>query len=306
MLSENLPYCLCGKKDWRSGGANLSSILSSQWFTCNRCNRPGVYISTPGGSSFVVPTARLDYFPEKGFEYINQILIVFYRYIEDIVDKKRSLLFSQALSTFLMYQGLPEGTTLRDLTSDQRLNLAHTTSLLEQGAAWRNPDNLFHSLPPQVPASITIFIHVEGIEDWRKVTTKETADLEIPQDPILVYHEAFYQEVFSALEAEFGPIQREIVENEYSKEKNQPWYKFSIGKITVTVGPRKRVDSVIFESKEAFNPEVIHTLAASDGVTYVANDVWANQATTVREVEVHAWTKEKLIEYLKVIISNYS
>lgn len=129
----------------------------------------------------------------------------------------------------------------------------------------------------------------------------KTVDITVPADPIRVRQDTYFNEVFAKLEDELGKIERTEVKNEYCCSENEPWYQFSIGKVVFTIGPRKRVIAVKITAPEGINTDAIRNVAQADQTIYTADGGWQSDAIIATAIEVHAWTKEKLVEYLTIL-----
>jgi hypothetical protein len=101
---------------------------------------------------------------------------------------------------------------------------------------------------------------------------------------------------------EFSPTE---VLNQYSGNTDlQPWYLFDLNGINIRVGPRKRVYAIKVEvpnQREKIATKDIRKAAVADGVTYYANGSWQSRSRAARLIEIHAWGKDKLIEYLTIV-----
>lgn len=301
MMPDQAPKCICGTKQWNSGGASISPLLQSQWFTCNNCSRPALNISNGGGHAFIIPTESNGEFPEDGMEWVNGTLLITLRDVQERLTKARDVIEEAACKDFCESEGLPHESKMHDMDEGQRTRFQSMFDALHKEESWRSPAGFEEqSLPPQIPRSVTVYHPLGGCE-WKEINHAETADIEIPADPVRVRHDAYFGEVFANLEEEFGEISRTEVKNEYCGAESEPWFRFVLGSLTFTVGPRKRVIAVKVDASEGFDTESIRSVASADDTAYTADGGWKSDAETATSIEVHAWTKEKLIEYLMIL-----
>jgi len=160
-------------------------------------------------------------------------------------------------------------------------------------------------IPPQVPGDeVVVYVHRPTDHGWvwEHIDPDKTQNLEIPPDPIRVYHDALYEEIFKETGLSSSP-RAEIPNGYYSdKFKNEPWYEFEINGFKLTVGPRKRVISITLQRDEEFEVLALKALGERDGVTYTANDGWKSDLKVATSANLHAWGKEKAIEYIKAML----
>lgn len=299
-MPELAPECLCGTKQWNPGGASFSPGLQSQWFTCNHCGRPAIDIGNGGGHAFIISTNDGE-FPKDGLNWINATLLLVWRDVQERLTAARATVEKESWDAFCECEGLPQGTKIDAMDKGQTERFRAMFGELYKEDRWRRPSGFeVQDLPPQVPESITVF-HPMGDGEWKMINHTETADIEIPADPVRVRHDTYFNEVFAALEGEFGKFERVEVKNEYCGAENEPWYQFTLGSITFTVGPRKRVIAIKVDAPDGINTECIRSVAQADETTYTADGGWQSNATVANAIEVHAWTKEKLIQYLTIL-----
>jgi hypothetical protein len=203
------------------------------------------------------------------------------------------------------------------------------------------PELLEPVMPPQFPfdSGATLWVATSRGEDpaWMLVDPKVSAALPVPRDPILVENERYFAKVWSALQEIVGPLNISETANDYGGI--EPWYRFTVGSGTFTVGWRKRVVSVQVHSDSTFPTESIRPLALRDNTTYIAtvpprrvkpsdwpepvsasdrevlNRIaspedgcvdyqaagWQSELPMVTDLTIHAWTQEKLVEYLTAL-----
>ncbi|MBU2007448.1 MAG: hypothetical protein KKF08_18925 [Gammaproteobacteria bacterium] len=93
-------------------------------------------------------------------------------------------------------------------------------------------------------------------------------------EPIRIEHDKFFTKVFATLERMHNvKLDRAEIPNQYWKDMGniEPWYTFQVGKLSLTVGPRKRVVNVTAQSDVAFNVAKLRDAARLAKVTYSAH-----------------------------------
>lgn len=173
--------------------------------------------------------------------------------------------------------------------------------------------------PPQIPAGLRIHLMVAKGDkwEWELLKNEDTTDLDIPVDPILTGHYDYYMPVWKRLAEKYDlpftdhekdkrrnwPLNFREVTNEYCGAKNEPWWAFEIGEITFKVGPRKRVTNIEVKAPHGLVTSRLSSVAKADDTTYYANGGWHNWDKVVADsICVHAWTAEKLEEYLGILL----
>lgn len=147
---------------------------------------------------------------------------------------------------------------------------------------------------PRIPECVIVRRHISLTRDpstwnWKELLHRDSAKVEAPIDPIKVKHDAFFAGVFKDLGVNVIEIP-----NRYGGSKLEPWYTFRIGLTDYVVGPRHRVFSVEALYPDSRDLSRIAALAKADQVTYVAD---SND-----KVLIHAWNREKLIQYLSTLM----
>jgi hypothetical protein len=174
-------------------------------------------------------------------------------------------------------------------------------------------------VPPRVPGNdVIVWVeHVTAAGDetqlaykrdpssceWRRIDPDATQNMAIPPDPIRVNHDAFFKEIFDTVG--IPARARKEVPNRYYKDTSnkEPWYAIKLGEVQFTVGPRKRVINIELirpdgkdfgdSTTSPFDYDVLSDLAKKDQVTY---------SSTERSILIHAWGKDKAIEYLGILV----
>jgi hypothetical protein len=161
-------------------------------------------------------------------------------------------------------------------------------------------------IPPRIPGDeVAVWVlRGRGAErKFRSVDPAETQELPVPPDPIRVYHDALFAEIFAAVgltNAERREIPNRYYRDDFNKE---PWYEFSLGTFKIVIGPRKSVISMsLIRHNEPYDPSALAALGNRDDVTYVTEHESETVPDLVRNATIHAWGKDKTIEYLRVML----
>lgn len=300
-MPDQAPKCLCGTKQWSPRGGSFSPGLQSQWFSCNVCKRPALDIGSGGGHAFIISTVANGDFPQEGLQWVNSTLLLVWRDALERLTTARNVIEQEACDAFCQGEGIAQGTKIDGMDEGQTERFRAMWDVLYQDDRWRKPAGFENQgLPPMVPQCVTVF-HPLDDGEWLMIDHTKTVDIAVPADPIRVRHDTYFNEVFAKLEDELGKIHRTEVKNEYCGSENEPWYQFSIGKVVFTIGPRKRVIAVKITAPEGISTDAIRNIAQADQTTYTADGGWQSDALIATAIEVHAWTKEKLVEYLTIL-----
>lgn len=309
MLTEQLPTCIFGHKDWGSGGASLGPGYTQEWFTCKSCGLTALFLSENGGNVFLI-LEELDEtrLPKHISTWINDVLRISWRANALKIKEARDVIEARYWDEACVVVRVPLKTTYPQISEDKRQEFSEISGGYQNDPLWRQPEGINLSpLPPQLPTGVACFILTGREGDtfiWKSVGHDETTSLAVPDDPIKVKHDAYFGEVFQVLRHELGiDFKPEEIPNQYSPGwKPQPWFKFQIGENTFIVGPRKRVDSILVKAPTGIATEEIRKVALDqDNTTYSPNGNWHGDDSLAQTLEVHAWTKEKLIQYLTIL-----
>jgi hypothetical protein len=265
------------------------------------CKRPALDIGNGAGHAFIISTVASDDFPQEGLRWINSTLLLVWRDVLERLTTARNVIEQEAWDDFCKGESLPQGTKVDKMDEGQTKRFRVMRGALCKDDRWCKPAGFENQgLPPKVPQCVTVF-HPLDDGEWLMIDHAKTVDIAVPADPIRVRHDAYFNEVFARLEDKLGKIHRTEINNEYCGSENEPWYQFSIGKVVFIIGPRKRVIAVKIIAPEGINTDAIRTIAQADETTYVADGGWQSDAIIATAIEVHAWTKEKLVEYLTIL-----
>lgn len=172
---------------------------------------------------------------------------------------------------------------------------------------------------PRVPENLTVAVQrehgdpkVDGLLNamfpnrWSLFTSKDSEKVEMPTDPVRKAKVEFWEGVFK----EVGLTGYDMIPNQYWPEayrdlrNTDPWYTATKDGAKLTIGRRKRVYSIEAERKEPFDCKHLHAVAFVDGVTYEDNTrgEWSNGNLMATKVLVHSYGREKLVEYLRLLL----
>lgn len=292
MLPENLPNCKCGAHKYSGGGGSFSTSLAQQIFVCESCNAEALVLSGYAVPTHVFFSRDFDRLWKSDTDYLFGPLLAAWRtYEKDREDRYVEAMREAGLLHVQVAErcGLdPKKTTFYDLPAEVQDEIERKRDEIRV-KTWYSKDA---PLPPKLPRSILAYREY-GDESWELIDHDECEKLEVPKDPIRVSHDAWWNAIFSALEARYGVIARMEIKNKYFDDKNnlEPWYEFTIRNVDFVVGPRKRVDCIDAFGK-ALNRDAIVAIATKDNVTFIDRP---------GGFTIHAWGKEKTIEYISAI-----
>lgn len=303
--NNKLPNCSCGNNTWEQKGLSSSSLLTQISLHCKSCNRRASSLSDRNNNVFLIFTYSEE-IDTTIRSWANDILLPTWRDYQERLEKVQQAINERWLKYVLQELELPEGTTYHTVPEEKKSGWDNMWSLLEHYAAYTNPSSVKKiTIPPQLPKQLEAYVK-EG-EVWIKVDHAESSNQIVPPDPIRTHHDEYYKDVFDTLEKNLNyTITREHVPNEYIGAKNQPWFKFTLGANTITMGPRNRVSAIKLSCNEGFNATKISTAAIDANVSYWGDEgdgmhEWKSKASQVKELEVHARSKEQLVEFLMII-----
>ncbi len=305
MLPEKLPKCLCGERKWNPRGANLSS-LSQQGFKCDNCERDAHFLSHAGGNVFLVALEPSSGISDSVNYWLNAVLMPTWRDAEERLKEARKPMEELWLELACQTLSLPSGSTFDQVPKELQKQWWKHWDLLRTFKSYLKPSGFTKPpIPPKLPAGLTAFLclsEVQGEYVWEQVNREESLAQSVPPDPIRTKHDAFFADVFRTLRDQLGcDIDPELTANEYYPSESEPWFKFRIGENRFVVGPRKRVTAIKLYSPQGIATEEIRTIATALNVTYIADDAWQGGAVSAKSIEVHAWNKEQLLQFLGIL-----
>lgn len=332
MLSKDMIGCECGRHYWRPGGSQMGSGYAFQNFTCESCGRYALISWRDGlGVILLVEPAN----EQAAVGYVNTTLAILARAYKKEWEALNALIDKAHHDKILRDFGLDpakgckadwrgEGDAAGHVFLDnagQELPVEHKALHKALGGT-PNPFVVRHDLippptPPRVPEGVVAFVYrgrhenggLLGDNGYVLVTPEESARAWMPPDPRRLEHDEFWAEVFTVLRdkaymvtGHHLTIEPVEIPNQYYDDINrsEPWYTFTLyGDVKFEVGPRKRVFSITLTAPGPMDVSALRDVAARDNVTYEANEDYHHRANSVT---IHAWGRDKLIEYLTLAV----
>jgi len=304
MLPEDLPKCICGSHAWESGGATIGR-MTQQSFACSNCGREGLFLSAHSCDGFLTATDMNSHMP-----YLNRVLLVTWRAWGEKIEAARDEFVIRKSASFFDAFNLPADTKREQMSKEVEQAADIFWDQLYNHDEYRRPSGFKDTpLPPKLPAGLSIFL-MRGSKDnrdWYLVNRADTEKLEIPPDPVRTRHDECYGPIFPKLAQQLGvDILRREVPNQYCGASNEPWFEFELGQATFTVGPRKRVTAIKVKAPLGIATDAIRAVAQADDTTYEAYGQagvggWQAEIDPAYTLEIHAWGREKLEEYLLLL-----
>jgi len=318
MLHEDMPPCLCGAHAWSGGGGMMSSDLCSSHFSCSSCGKPAIYLAANYCSAVFQPSGTRNEFDEQDDKFINGVVLRMWRIRGERIDDLCTEIRRAGAARIMKELGHAEGTTWRDLDKKQLETFREVLRAQEKSLApdvndkkilesvlEANPDLKPEPMLPGLDGRLVVRTGNKS-DGWVVMDASVCREAELPQDPIRVRHDKYFDRVFAAIEEIVGhPVEREEIPNQYYSDQNnnEPWFECRdiLPLFRLTIGPRKRVINIKVECHNLFCVERIRDLAAADNVTYENEGVWKGDRALSTCIVVHAWTQAKTIEYLRAI-----
>ncbi len=331
-MSEKLPNCTCGEKAWTGGGGQFGPSYQFYGRACKSC---GCLLQHIGRDGWWVLLLTEPEQADEAIEYANTSMVVQARAYaavwEKVADKHQKELLDALCrewgqdpdkgvnhhyldtkytrtSTHLDGSPFSHETTDFEYRDNEGtlLDLDHHAFREACRKMWddnpRRSDIVPAPDPLNVPDGVTAYVGRDG--EWEHVNPECEAS-PLPADPLRVGWDAYFDDVFEQVALATGQtITRTEAPNGYHSDalKAEPWWGFRIRHADFLVGPRKRVINIEFIASEPVNVTALRDVATADKVTYEANGRYQNQADRARLVTIHAWNKEKLVEYLTLLI----
>jgi hypothetical protein len=152
--------------------------------------------------------------------------------------------------------------------------------------------------PPELPSGVVAFLADEASDaptGWgRRFTAESTKGVSAPRDPIAVQHDEYWAKLLS----ELGVTEYKAVGNDYDGNSLESWYDFTLRGAHFHVGPRKRVDVIEVGRTPPVDCAEVRALAQKDNVTEYG------AGTEEERFVVHAWVREKFVEYFRLICAS--
>lgn len=290
-----IPACpYCGKDKRRAGGGTASFLRVVRHETCESCGALFTLL-TQAGCALVAVTQT-----EKQLEalvsWINDVLDpTFEAYREELCAARTNRFESWLCSDFITKHP-NDSPYLKDrsfvLSSEGRKSV----DAYHAQAFKAHPEDPQKPYPPKVPEIPYVFVPSQRTRGLRLIDRARSATLLAPEHPRIRKDREYWRSVCDAVRAsvpappfsDWRPI-----ENQYERSNRAPpWYRFRHENNEVTVGYRHRVASLqisVGGAREDRVASALKALALRDDVTFWHDD---------ESIGIHAWTREKAVEYL--------
>jgi hypothetical protein len=194
--------------------------------------------------------------------------------------------------------------------------------------------------PPKFPSQYVAYYQMwASSQTWYRIDPLYSASVAVPEDPVLVNNREFFASVREKIGREIGSLPPfSEAKNEYGGI--EPWYTFTYGNANFKVGWRKRVVNIEVEYPSDVSTHGIRQAALADKVTYsvegppivkrleemsgwdecdpngavheclrrqypegtfIDTDL-PSDSPTARKITVHAWSRDKTVEYLSHLL----
>lgn len=326
--TEKFPPCPPTGGLWQPNGSNHSSHGTHLYYRASDNLSTLLTVVERTGTMTAIVCDSRDV--EVLNDYVNGTLATQARHHDRACDHVRETIEKHLWDEFCRTLGFPNG--VKEKYSPEALGLTYTDNdgapveLGDKAQAYdegrhdfynknRATLNKWRFIPPpvpvNVPAELTVYWQPQGYEapydaPWVLVPHSYEPWIPLPEDPLRAEHDAFYREVFAAVKVRLGydlsVILNEIPNEYLSKDSMnrvfKPWYKGRVqgtySGLDIKVGPRSKVQSLTFNYGKGYDgkprtPHALKALAERDKVTYYEDK---------DGVTIHAWGKDKLIEYL--------
>lgn len=320
---DQLPKCLCiadapnpiERTSWKGHGGSFSPMGTDRHYKCDLCTRQSIEIYRPGGNLFIINATQAD------LDYINVTMDRIWRDRETAIRRWRDASWFGHVSRTLG-RIVKSDEDLKDWPLEERraTYAVYEGVILEQyGQDAHNviPDELrLWPMPAGCPLDWTgrTFVFQKLDAGWTPVDAAACQEAQIPEDPRRVSTLAFFEKVWERVAQATGDDVRprlSEIPNGYWKDpgKSEPWFQFGQKGRTFRIGWRKRVVNIEVKADKnlaSFDPRPVSALALKDETTlYVDGDRRpSSQAANAEDVTVHAWTQDKVVEYLTAMFAS--
>lgn len=312
-MPRTLPDCPCGGFYFEPSGSQISSSLLSAQHKCmsKGCNKRTWELSTSSGSVVIFLDQGDEHQAAVANKWVNEVLLVAWRHRKSRMESFHTIEWRSWLDNVFKPM-FPECEVSEDYCVSYHDLPAAAQALLDKVFGKNLPPLYGNYLPlpldlrgdvypPKVPEQLVVYSWSSSGSVWELVDPNTSASMPVPRDPIVVASEDFFSKVWPAVEKNIGrslPNRTEI-KNQYGGV--EPWYHFTLNNVSFIVGWRKRVINVDVEASLPLPTKAIRELAERDNTTYTAGNMWKSDSKEAKEINIHAWSKDTLIEYLTVL-----
>lgn len=292
MILPNCPYC--GSASKTGGGGEFSHLRSIQNYGCGSCEARFTRI-TQAGCEILVATHTENEMEalEKWFNTaVNSAFACYQEKLDDLREKR----FERWLRCHFL-RTCPQDEAYLTERSFYKLSEAgkkHVRAYCNRERAPRLGDPIF-PCPPQVPDALP-FVYVRVGNQFKTINRNVSARTPLCEHPCVRKDREYWSAVCATVKQQFPEMPAfaawRAIQNRYeNSDYAPPWYQFTFNGAEFTVGYRKRVASL--QIAPGRNLQELKDLAYADTVTF-----WTDSEST----GIHAWTQDKAVEYLCVML----
>ena len=283
--TEKLPPCKCGHTQWIEGGARLAPGFQTWGYTCKHCGRHACLMTDRGGNLFLVGGgAAID-------EWLAGPVEATWADHAAKIQAARDEHQAKAKARVVAKVGFdPDHMT--KMSDEQHKAWTAAWDAEDREDPFIIPEALQNApMLPGAPCGLHGFIERRGV--WMAIDPLVSIAMPVPPHPRRVRTQEVFYRLFASLNRSTGKvIEPEEVANEYSKDRHQPWYRFTVEGKTFTVGARKRVLELRCDVEDPRIVAAWEELSKRDQVTFSASPLL-----------IHAWGTDRMGEYLAVALN---
>lgn len=275
----NLPNCICGESTWEPRGGHFGMGESTRAYCCSLCQAEANHFEGRGGNAFVV-------LRKEGSADLD-------KWLNGPAEATWATHAAEIRAEEVAYNRPFREEIVRKVGIDP--NSSKMTD--DRWELWRS---LWKEVPefkptkrraPELPrVPLGFFGYVQQGEEWEKVDVATSQLLSVPEHPARTATLAIFSALFASLSKELGcEVESAEIINQYSpsRSKIEPWFEVYIDSVTFVMGHRRQVYTLKWTC-----PGIaarLRPLAKRDQVTF---------SDDPGEGEIHAWTMDKLKEYV--------
>lgn len=280
MKTTDLPCCKCGATNWQDHGGTMGSGFAHWNYRCGTCGRPAAYTNERGGNLFWVGNDS-----EDMREWLAGPVEATLADRAAKIKSQEDAHSARCRARVVAKVGFdPDHMTMDDAQYQQWRDAWDTE---DRDDPFVMPEE-FADAPMLPGAPLGLHAFIRRCDAWVGIDPLASAALPVPPHPRRVRMMEVFSRVLLAVErAAKCAVDVEEVENRYSEDRHSPWYCFAVNGVSFTVGRRKNVYEVRCLDANTTIAATWEMFSKRDQVTF--ND---------DPLLIHAWTVEKLEEYL--------